>query len=148
VFPLAPRQRGEGGQRPGEGRTLLAMKRAIPRMRDRAKELRRALTVSEQRVWNWLRNRAFSGYKFRRQVPAGPFILDFYCAELRLVIEVDGAQHSRIDVAEADSECTASLRANGMHVIRVENVLIAKDPFLVQEQLKWAIETRVNELTG
>jgi len=54
-------------------------------MRDRARQLRHAPTVSEQRLWNWLRNRTFAGFKFRREEPIGPYVADFYCARLKLV---------------------------------------------------------------
>ena len=122
------------------------MKRPSSKMRQRAKELRRALTVSEQRLWNWLRNRSFSGYKFRRQVPAGGYVLDFYCAELKLVIEVDGAHHARLDVAEYDDDRTTWLNAHGVQVVRIQNVVLAKDARLVQDQIQWAIERCVKEL--
>lgn len=71
-------------------------------MRDRARQLRKTLTLSEHRLWGWLRNRTFRGYKFRRQVAVGHYVLDFYCAALKLAIEVDGAQHSERGIAEID----------------------------------------------
>jgi very-short-patch-repair endonuclease len=64
-----------------------------PQLRQRAKEMRRAPTRSENRLWSWLRDRRFDGYKFRRQYPIGRYVLDFYCAELKLAIEVDGRHH-------------------------------------------------------
>jgi very-short-patch-repair endonuclease len=52
------------------------------------------LTDAERKLWFALRDRRFAGFKFRRQVPTGPFIADFVCFEARLVIEVDGGQHA------------------------------------------------------
>ena len=59
----------------------------------RARILRRALTPPEARLWVHLRRRALDGLKFRRQHPAGVYVLDFYCAEAMLAVEVDGESH-------------------------------------------------------
>ena len=56
----------------------------------RARELRKELTPTEKRLWYHLRGRRFNGFKFRRQTPILGYIADFYCAELRLIIELDG----------------------------------------------------------
>ncbi|MFB3993504.1 endonuclease domain-containing protein [Klebsiella pneumoniae] len=58
-----------------------------------ARQLRRSLTPTERRLWYLLRNRHFACYKFRRQHPVGPYILDFACCAIRLAIELDGGQH-------------------------------------------------------
>ncbi|HEX6159505.1 MAG TPA: endonuclease domain-containing protein [Thermoanaerobaculia bacterium] len=79
-------------------------------MRSRAKELRRAMTLSERRLWNWLRNRSFGRYKFRRQVPIGPYVLDFYCPALKLSIEVDGRQHEMDWMIDYDGARTTYLK--------------------------------------
>ena len=115
-------------------------------MRDRARQLRQSLTISEQRLWNWLRNRTFSGFKFRRQAPIGRFVADFYCAELKLVIEVDGHHHETIDMSEYDSQRTLYLRARGVEVVRITNELIARDSLTAEQVIQWAIETRSAEL--
>jgi len=73
---------------------------------------------SEKRLWTALRSRRFLGYKFRRQVPIGPFIADFACRSRRLIIEVDGGSHGN-DVQEArDTERTRWLEGRGWRVIR------------------------------
>jgi very-short-patch-repair endonuclease len=84
--PTSP-ARGEG--KDGAGKSPVA-----PRMRQRACALRIRLTDAERKLWYALRDRRFAGFKFRRQVPLGPFIADFVCFEERLVIEVDGGQHA------------------------------------------------------
>src|SRR5436309_13580556 len=61
---------------------------------DRARRLRRVSTNAETQLWNRIRSRALGGYKFVRQEPIGPYIVDFVCREQRLVIEVDGGQHA------------------------------------------------------
>ncbi|MDH4101512.1 MAG: endonuclease domain-containing protein, partial [Nitrospirota bacterium] len=58
------------------------------------RNLRKAMTDAELRLWRVLRGRQMAGYKFRRQHPFGDFILDFVCLDVKLVIEVDGGQHS------------------------------------------------------
>jgi len=60
----------------------------------RARKLREASTDAELRLWNRLRSRQLSGFKFVRQEPIGPFVVDFICREQRLIIEVDGGQHA------------------------------------------------------
>lgn len=60
----------------------------------RARQLRQNQTAAEKKLWYALRARRFQGLKFRRQVPIGPFIVDFYCAEHRLIVEADGGQHA------------------------------------------------------
>jgi very-short-patch-repair endonuclease len=95
-------------------------------MRVNARDLRRAQTRAEHKVWWWLRDRAL-GYKFRRQVPVGPYILDFYCDELGLAIELDGPQHNTFDMSDYDSERTLFLRERGIEVVRMPNELTDGD---------------------
>ncbi len=59
----------------------------------RARELRREMSMTERRVWSRLRRRQLSGFKFRRQVPIGPYFADFACLKAGLVVEVDGDHH-------------------------------------------------------
>ena len=58
-----------------------------------ARRLRREMTDAEHQLWHHLRNRAFTGFKFRRQHPVGPYVADFACLEKRLIVELDGSQH-------------------------------------------------------
>jgi very-short-patch-repair endonuclease len=62
-------------------------------IRHRARELRKSSTPAEQLLWQALRNRNLGDHKFRRQHPIGPYIADFFCAEVGLVVEVDGGSH-------------------------------------------------------
>jgi len=87
--------------------------------RDRARELRREDTGAEARLWSALRDRRLGGWKWRRQVPQGPFIVDFLCPEASLVVEVDGGQHAeRVDY---DARRTAYLEGLGLRVLRFWN---------------------------
>ncbi|MGB3810748.1 MAG: endonuclease domain-containing protein [Parvibaculum sp.] len=85
----------------------------------RARSLRANQSDAEKRLWSRLRNRGFFGFKFRRQVPVGPFIADFLCTERMLIVEVDGGQHD--ERAEADLRRTHYLEAQGYRVIRFWN---------------------------
>jgi very-short-patch-repair endonuclease len=85
----------------------------------RAKRLRRACTDAEARLWEALRDRRLGGWKWRRQAPCGPFILDFLCAQARLVVELDGSQHAEQQVY--DARRTAQLAAMGLRVLRFWN---------------------------
>ena len=77
----------------------------------RARQLRKNLTDAERSLWNILRNRQMSGYRFRRQAPIGPYIVDFVCFKNRLVIEVDGGQH--MVRSDYDAARTTWLEAEG-----------------------------------
>lgn len=67
--------------------------RIPPALKKRSRELRKAMTEAEQRLWMHLRRSQLKGCRFRRQHPCGVYVLDFVCLEAKLVIEVDGGQH-------------------------------------------------------
>ena len=90
-----------------------------PAIRARARELRRSQTPAESRLWERLRDSQLAGYKFRRQQPIDRFIVDFYCAASRLVVEVDGDSHA--EQVEYDAARTEWLEAQGYQVIRFAN---------------------------
>ena len=87
----------------------------------RRQALRRASTDAERALWRLLRSRQLEGYKFRRQHAVGPYILDFYCPESRLAVEVDGSQHYTADGLADDAARTAYLRSAGIEVMRLPN---------------------------
>ncbi|MCX5496109.1 endonuclease domain-containing protein [Kaistia dalseonensis] len=92
-----------------------------PRLRGFAKSMRKAMTEAELHLWMHLRRQRLRGFKFRRQVPIGPFIVDFFCAELRLIVEIDGGQHFDDEAVAADARRTAWLQAQGYQVLRFTN---------------------------
>ena len=104
----------------------------------RARQLRKNLTDAESALWNILRNRQVSDYKFRRQAPIGPYIVDFVCFENRLVIEVDGGQH--LERANYDAGRTAWLESAGFIVIRFWNNQVLKELDAVREAIWIAVE--------
>ena len=68
---------------------------------ERARELRSNMTNAERHLWKHLRQRQIAGYRFRRQMPMGSYIVDFICLERRLIIEIDGSQHQEQQVYDA-----------------------------------------------
>ena len=84
----------------------------------RARKLRRAMSLPEIALWAQLRTRP-DGLKFRREHPAGPYVLDFYCAEKRLCVEVDGAAHEFEARAERDARRDALLAQHGIETLRI-----------------------------
>ncbi|GIK41173.1 MAG: hypothetical protein BroJett011_50060 [Chloroflexota bacterium] len=92
-----------------------------PEMIARAKELRRPLTPQEAKLWQCLKGKQFFGLKFRRQHPLHQFILDFYCHEKRLVIEIDGESHAELAHQRYDQARTEWLEQHGLRVIRFQN---------------------------
>ncbi|MGB7803481.1 endonuclease domain-containing protein [Buttiauxella sp.] len=83
------------------------------------KTLRQTMTPQEQLLWRLLRNRHFSNYKFRRQHPVGPFIVDFACLRPKVIIELDGGQHS--ESHRYDESRTLWLELRGWRVLRFWN---------------------------
>src|SRR3990172_177584 len=97
-----------------------------PAVRARARQRRRPLTPAEQILWQHLRNRNFGG-KFRRQRPIGPFIVDFYCNEARLVVELDGEPHNHAAQAEHDELRREWPQDRGYRVLRFWNQDVLRD---------------------
>jgi len=98
-----------------------------------AKALRRNLTEAEQRLWYHLRAHRFMGYKFKRQKPIGRYIVDFACLEHRLIIELDGGQHS--EQVAYDQQRDAWLRNQGYTVLRFWNNDVMQQLESVLEQI-------------
>jgi very-short-patch-repair endonuclease len=88
----------------------------------RARELRNNMTKAEIILWSRLRSKKVNGHKFRRQQPLLDYIVDFYCDELKLIIEVDGEIHSFAERISYDSKRDKILKLNGFHIIRLSNL--------------------------
>jgi len=95
--------------------------RVRPDKLELARALRKSATVSEKRVWELLRDRRCHGLKFRRQQVVRGFVVDFYCAALRLAVEVDGGVHDDPDQRAWDTERTVLLGRSGIRVLRFAN---------------------------
>ena len=90
-----------------------------------ARELRQRPTPAEDELWKALRGRRLAGLKFRRQHPYGPFVLDVFCVEHQLVIEVDGSIHRTPEHAVCDAARTEHLMEHGLRNLRFTNYEVA-----------------------
>jgi very-short-patch-repair endonuclease len=106
---------------------------------DQARRLRRSETEEEYRLWGDLRNRLLNGHKFARQIPIGPYIVDFICRESHLIIEVDGSQHAN---DPADQRRTQWLNEQGYAVLRFWNHEVMRERRSVLEMIVAALEKR------
>ena len=90
-------------------------------------------------MWWWLRARRLAGYKFRRQHPCGPYIVDFYCSAEHLAVELDGGQHYTAAARAHDRRRTTLLRRRGVRVLRFPTDLVFRDLSAVLEGILRAL---------
>ena len=102
-------------------------KEAIGKLYQYGRELRQELTEAEKLLWEELRNRKFNGLKFRRQHPLDKFIVDFYCNEKKIVLELDGGVHNEKINKEYDEARTAMLAGLNIIVLRFKNEEVIND---------------------
>jgi very-short-patch-repair endonuclease len=93
-----------------------------PRVRDRARELRKKKTLGEKAMQAYLRSFRPFGARFRRETPIGPYIVDFAWLSARIVVEIDGASHDLPERSEHDAEKNRFLKARGFQVFRVRDL--------------------------
>ena len=146
-----PLPQGEG--RGGEGAPLKLPANAFvhhpteklskipPELQEFARNLRRTQTDAENLMWGLLRDRRLMGCKFRRQHPVTPYVLDFYCSEHKLAIELDGGQHNESAQQQKDEQRTAFLQQKGIRVLRFLNNEVLG-------QTESVLEAIYNELAG
>ena len=108
---------------------------------DRCRQLRDRETPAEHALWELLRGHRFEGLKFRRQHQFGAFILDFYCPQLGLAVEVDGDIHESREAREADAVRTRVLAEAGVRIVRFENSEVVLQPSRVLECLRAEVST-------
>lgn len=105
-----------------------------PELKDLARELRKNMTHSEVLLWQQIRRKSL-GYQFHRQVPMLKYIVDFYCHELLLAIEVDGEFHKYPDVSTNDLERQEKIETYGVNFLRFDNKEIKQDINSVLEDI-------------
>lgn len=118
-------------------------KGASPQIFSNAKKLREKPTEAEEVMWLELRNNQLDGYKFRRQHPLSFYVADFYCHQLKLVIEVDGDYHQTIEQQKLDRERTENIEFQGLHVIRFTNDEVLGDIHLVLKTVREFIQLKL-----
>ena len=113
-----------------------------PDLLETRRQLRQAGEAAEAVLWTVIKNRKIDGFKFRRQFSIGPYIMDFYCPEAKLGIELDGAGHQTLDGVKYDKvRSDYLLREQGIHIIRFEN----RDLYYNLEGVVKEIEKELNK---
>ena len=112
-------------------------------LRGFAKEQRSLQTRAEDLFWQQVRAGRFHGYKFKRQVPIAPYIVDFLCAAARVVVELDGAPHDTPEQKAHDKARDAFLRRQGFEVLRFPNDVMLGHGGLVLDSVRKTIEVRL-----
>ena len=93
-------------------------------------------------MWSWLRSKRFSEYKFRRQHPVGPYILDFFCHEAMLNIELDGSQHGHPENQFTDAKRDAFLEARGIKLLRFWNARLKREKEIIRDTIWQTLQER------
>ncbi|GAB6111929.1 endonuclease domain-containing protein [Desulfomicrobium salsuginis] len=116
----------------------------LPSLRTFRRELRKHLTPAEAKLWTHIKSSQLEGRKFRRQHSVGRYILDFYCPQERLAVELDGEVHSFVSAQERDLERDIFLNTQGIKVLRFENKVVFQDVEAVlieiQRYFGWFVE--------
>ena len=107
-----------------------------------ARTLRKNDTWAESLLWQWLRDRRFSAYKFRRQHPFGEQVLDFFCLEARLNIELDGGGHGYPEQRAKDLARDAGLERKGIKVLRFWNSRLRREEQSVRDTIWRTLQER------
>ena len=112
------------------------------------KDLRNNATAAEAILWRKLKAKQVGGLKFRRQHGIGPYILDFYCSELKLNIELDGEPHQSEEQNIHDLIRTKFLNENKIHVLRYENEVVYHHIDAIVDDIQRVKEKKYNEIMG
>src|SRR6187549_3903817 len=112
-----------------------------PKLKEFAKKLRKTMTFSEVKVWNELKNGQLMGYDFDRQRPIGNYIVDFYCKDLLLALEIDGITHQDERAMFKDGIRQKELEMLGVTFLRFEALLcVNKVEAVIREIGRWILE--------
>ena len=146
---LNPSPSGRGvGVRGSLGKSLPLNKGLLPAdLLSHARELRARSTDAEQLMWYLLRNRNLLGCKFRRQHSVRSYILDFYCTELRIAVELDGGQHNLESSIAIDEKRSADLSRIGIEIVRYWNHDVLNQVEVVLQDLMSRLAMRKRPLT-
>ena len=111
------------------------------------RDLRKGMTSAEVVLWKMLSGRRLDGLKFRRQFGVGPYVLDFYCPELRLAVELDGRPHfSDMGMAYDHQRSVYLEREHGIHVLRFENRDVFESPETILYEIRCFREKNIEKL--
>ncbi len=108
--------------------------------KEKRRQLRKNQTFCEKIVWLYLRDRKTLGYKFRRQYSVDQFVIDFYCPELKLAVEIDGNVHDQPDQKEYDIKRQEYLESFGIAFIRITNEELLGNPNMAFDRIEEVIK--------
>ena len=132
-----PLPTGEGGPKGRVRGSILRPRCNSPEVFvDRARQMRREDTRAEKRAWIQLKDRRTLGLNFRRQVPIDRYIVDFYCHEIRVIVEIDGEVHDKPGQAEWDAERNERLEELGYEDIHISNNDVFTQPDCLLEMIR------------
>ena len=119
-----------------------------PELKEKARKLRQNMTFSEVLLWHRIKARQMMGFQFNRQRPIDNYIVDFYCKDLMLALEIDGASHDAVEVQEYDKRRQNRLENLGVRFLRFDDLHVKKniDDLVMTIQL-W-IEEHQEDLIG
>lgn len=114
-----------------------------PKLKVLASKLRKNMTLSEVLLWNELKQKKMMGYDFDRQKPLDNFIMDFFCKDLLLAIEIDGDSHDHEETFTADQIRQQKLEAYGVQFLRFDDIEVKKDMKNVLRTIEIWIERQI-----
>lgn len=120
LTPVPPLHGGEG-EKPTRPQGVIRNQKINSKKLELARQFRKNPTESEDAVWQMLRNRQIKNLKWRRQQVIDGFIADFYCAELNVVLEIDGSVHDKEEVKEYDAYRTSVFESKSIRIFRLKN---------------------------
>ncbi|NUM46553.1 MAG: endonuclease domain-containing protein, partial [Anaerolineales bacterium] len=138
----SPSPAGRGAR--GEGKPFVAKHPLPPELLQRIRELRKNATDAENLLWEFLRGRRLHEAKFRRQHPIDGYILDFYCHDAKLAIELDGGGHADPKQRQHDQARTRHLEAKGIKVLRFWNHEMLRKTREVMEEIWHQLDERLS----
>jgi len=118
-----------------------------PQLKNRRRELRRIQTATEEVVWLQIRNRKLLGLKFKRQYSIDKYVVDFYCPEHKIALEIDGSIHLLDEIKEYDKKRQKHLETFGITFIRVQNVEIESNSEKAFTMIEDEIKEIINSLS-
>ena len=121
LTPRAPLHHSGEGEKSTRPYSVIRNQKINPKKLELARQFRKNPTESEDAVWQMLRNRQIRNLKWRRQQVIAGFIADFYCAELNVVLEIDGPVHDNEDVKQYDAYRASVFESKGIRTFRLRN---------------------------
>ena len=143
--PLAPPDSGGGSGSKGLNTSYISKRHNQQEQTLLRKTLRNNATAPEALLWMKLKGKQIDGLKFRRQFGVGPYVIDFYCPELRLGIELDGEIHNRFDTEMHDNIRTAFLRENRITLLRYKNEVVYQNVDAIVEDIRQFHRNTLNQ---